>query len=202
MAELRALHLLSKWRSGGSAAVPFYSRRGGRGGAISCHPRSLPDYCCCCCCERPQRRANVAPTEQRMVHGGVAAAAVLEVVAMVTGCFLGMFPCLPSPVDPWWRGAGASRSNWARSVRTPSAAPHSHPAVQSKGGGGVAWRSDPGCARRVLLLCHQLFLPLKSHPSERHVTGRLRAGRAEFRAGGGGGGGGGGWRRRRRCGRG
>lgn len=82
---------------------------GERGGAISCHPRSLPDYCCC----SGLRRANVARTGQGTVHGGVRAcveaAALLEAVAMGDGLLYRSASLLP--VDPWWRGAGAPRSN-------------------------------------------------------------------------------------------
>lgn len=170
---------------------PFISRRGGRGGAISCHPRSLPDCCCCSCFERPLRRANVAPKEQRMVHGGVAAAAVLGVLAMVTGCFSFLEFLCPPPVDPWWRGAGASRYQLGSSVRTPSAAPHSPPRSNQ---GGVDWRSD---TRMRSPCCYSVtsFSPVEIASFRAACHRALRAGRAEFRAGGGGGGGEG----RRRC---
>lgn len=89
-----------------------------------------------------------------MVHGGVAAAAVMEVevevVVVVVGCFLetlGVFLCPCRALPPPIRGQvrpGPIQPKCQESGREPNRL--THPRVPIRG----RWRYDRGCARRVL----------------------------------------------------
>lgn len=165
MTELRALHLLSKWGSGGSAAVllftPWRERRGDQlSSSLTPGLLLLLFRAPAASCERcPDGAANGTwrlGSSSGPGGGGDGDGLLSWNVSL-------------SPVDPWWRGAGASRSNWAkvsgrRALRL----------TQPRGPimGVVCQAIRPRMRSPCVVTLSPAFLPLKSHPPERHVTGR------------------------------
>lgn len=182
MAELRALHLLSKWGSGGSAAVllftPWRERRGDQLSSSLTPGLLLLLRAPAASCERCPDGAADGPWRLGSSSGAGGGGDGDGLISWSVS--------LP-PVDPWWRGAGASRSNWAK-VAGRRALRLTHPRSPIMGG----LPGDP-TQDALAVCCYSVtsFSPGEIASSRAACHWALRAGRAEFRAGSGGGDGGG-----------